>query len=123
MEWIELLEKHQTEWDELAKLKDRAWQRIAKDNQAILAAFGGDLSRVPEGTRDLMIEREARWTKQWGMDGKEMADLKSKQQWERRAFINERKREFAAQIRRNIERQRQSRKARDKSKEDDHEIG
>lgn len=123
MEWIELLEKHQTEWDEFAKLKDRAWQRIVKDNEAILAAFSDDISRVPEGTRDLMEERGAQWTKQWGMDGKEMRDLKSKQQWERRAFINDRKREFADRIRRSIEKQRQNRKARDKSKDEDHEIG
>ena len=122
MEWIDLLEQHQKEWEEFSELKQRAWQRIVKNNEAILTSFGDDINNVPDGTKKVMEQRGEEWVRRWGMNGKEMTDLLFKQNAERRAYIKEYRRLFVDGIRKNIDRQRQDRKSRNKSNENSYEI-
>lgn len=120
MKWEELLEQQQQEWEEFSIRKDRAWQKIKQDNEAILTSFGGKISEVPESTIAVMESRGEKWAKEWGVDGEQKKLLETKQRNERRDFIRASRTEFISHAKKSIERQRQEReeernKAKDKN--------
>lgn len=122
MKWEELQEKQQQEWEEFSIRKDWAWQKIKQDNEAILTAFGGKISEVPESTVALMEARGEKWTKEWGADGEQKKMLEARQIKERRDFIKASRTEFISHAKKSIERQRQEReeqknKSKDKSRD------
>ena len=120
MKWSELQEKHQQEWDEFSIRKDLAWQRVKKDNEAILTAFGGKLSEVPENTITVMEARGEKWTKEWGSGGEQQKLLEASQLRERKDFLKTARREFISHAKKSIERQREKERE-SKRKSKDHE--
>jgi hypothetical protein len=109
MKWEELQEQQQQEWEEFSIRKDRAWQKIKQDNEAILTSFGGKISEVPESTIAVMESRGEKWAKEWGVDGEQKKLLENKQRIERRDFIRASRTEFISHAKKSIERQRQER--------------
>lgn len=109
MKWEELQEKQQQEWEEFSIRKDKAWQKIKQDNEAIMAAFGGKISEVPEGTIAVMEARGANWTKEWGNEGERKKLLEEQQRRERRDFIRAARTDFISHAKKSIERQRKER--------------
>lgn len=91
MNWTDLLARQQQELEDFNALKDRAWQKIKSDHQAILTSFGDELENVPESTRLEMDKRGLDWVKNYGKDGKYLRDMLSRHNWERRAFIENHK--------------------------------
>ena len=86
MNWDELTQKHQEQWEKFEELKGASWQKIQSDKRAMYAAFGDHDAKIPMSVYE-RVEREIEeWRNAWGDNGYKARYLLTIQKNERQAL-------------------------------------
>lgn len=87
MNWDELQEKHNAEWEEFQQAYLKSWTQLHDDRIYVLKACGFITSKVPRCIHRMLDKAQKDWQQEWGIDGWRNRKLKEAQEKEATLFF------------------------------------
>lgn len=120
MNWQDLERKHTQDWEEFAKLKAAAWDKLEQERVTMYAAFGNDENKMGGTIVQEKVKRDGEeWQALWGEKGMKAKYLRAIHKSELVTLKKELKESVLNRLRQ--ERQEQARQEQTRSKDRDRE--
>lgn len=107
MDWIEVEKKHQQQWKDFQTLRQKSWDQLQKEADAMREAFSSKEDQIPESVRQREIKDYNKWNERWGHEGTKAQELKALQEQEKNLLLEREKNKIKEQIRESKQKHRE----------------
>lgn len=114
MGWIETEKKHQQQWKDFHTLRQKSWDQLQKETNAMKEAFNGKEDQIPESVRQREKADYNKWNEQWGQEGTKAQELKAFQEQEKALLLEQEKNLIRQQLQKIKEKNREHNEERER---------
>jgi hypothetical protein len=91
MNWKEMEERHQQEFDAFSKLKAEAWEKLQSEMDAVKDNLKDETGKLPRSVAERLNHDYKTHRDEWGFNGTRLTELRAAQQKEKDALYEQAK--------------------------------